>query len=430
MKSLTHKIMVIVPCLALLFWGFSPVGHAFLKGDINGDGKIGLSEAINALQASSGMRTATAVKTANVPGDFNTIQEAIDAAAPGDTVNIGAGTYNENLTISKSNIILQGAAGTIINAENTAQAVITVDGARQVTLKRFTVQSGLVGIAATAGAAVIITDVTAQDNANSGIGILIYKNSTSVLTNCTATRNGTGFEVGLSSSATFRGAIVATSNQSAGIAVNATSSIVFDSGSTITANNNGGRGIDIGKVSSLECRSGSIQANNNGDRGIHVGSISAADFGGGSAVVTNGNSSWGIQVSDSSVISLSNGTISSSQNQEDGIGIFNSGKLHVFSNGTVTVENNARHGVNLYSEGYILTFDTGKLIVKNNPNAGLCLINGSSIRMENGGSVVTDNGVNDITMNFGSRSLLKGNTIGKMLCDATALSTGDKLCPP
>jgi hypothetical protein len=44
----------------------------------------------------------------NVPGSYPSIQAAIDAAAIGDTVNIAAGTYAENVNL-KSGICLQGA---------------------------------------------------------------------------------------------------------------------------------------------------------------------------------------------------------------------------------------------------------------------------------------------------------------------------------
>jgi pectin methylesterase-like acyl-CoA thioesterase len=44
----------------------------------------------------------------NVPGDYPTIQAAINAASIGDTVKIAAGTYNEDLTLV-SGICLEGA---------------------------------------------------------------------------------------------------------------------------------------------------------------------------------------------------------------------------------------------------------------------------------------------------------------------------------
>jgi len=57
--------------------------------------------------------------TINVPGDYSTIQDAIDAASDGDTIIVGNGTYNEQVIINKNNLSIQseyGAANTIINA--------------------------------------------------------------------------------------------------------------------------------------------------------------------------------------------------------------------------------------------------------------------------------------------------------------------------
>ncbi|MCB9513377.1 MAG: hypothetical protein H6694_03595 [Candidatus Latescibacteria bacterium] len=42
-----------------------------------------------------------------VPGDYVTVQEAVDAAAPGDTVDVAAGSYEEQVVIA--NLLLRGA---------------------------------------------------------------------------------------------------------------------------------------------------------------------------------------------------------------------------------------------------------------------------------------------------------------------------------
>src|SRR5207247_767003 len=55
-----------------------------------------------------------------VPRDFATIQAAVDAAAPGDTVNVGSGTYIEQVVINKDlNLRGAGAAATVIKAPTT-----------------------------------------------------------------------------------------------------------------------------------------------------------------------------------------------------------------------------------------------------------------------------------------------------------------------
>ena len=57
--------------------------------------------------------------SAKGPFEFQTIQAAIEAASAGDTINVGPGTYEENITIKKANITLQStgtAAETIIKA--------------------------------------------------------------------------------------------------------------------------------------------------------------------------------------------------------------------------------------------------------------------------------------------------------------------------
>ncbi|HLC18049.1 MAG TPA: hypothetical protein VJM57_03435 [Thermodesulfobacteriota bacterium] len=48
--------------------------------------------------------------TIRVPGDFGSIQEAVDRAAPGDVVIVEEGEYRENVVIKKP-VDLRGAGG-------------------------------------------------------------------------------------------------------------------------------------------------------------------------------------------------------------------------------------------------------------------------------------------------------------------------------
>lgn len=53
-----------------------------------------------------------AAATINVPGDYPTIQAAINAASPGDTIQIAPGTYAESLDINKALTIVGSGSGT------------------------------------------------------------------------------------------------------------------------------------------------------------------------------------------------------------------------------------------------------------------------------------------------------------------------------
>ena len=62
----------------------------------------------------------------NVPGDQTTIQAAINAASSGDTINVAAGTYTEQILIQKSiNLLGAGKSTTIIKAPVTRTDTVT-----------------------------------------------------------------------------------------------------------------------------------------------------------------------------------------------------------------------------------------------------------------------------------------------------------------
>lgn len=84
-----------------------------------------------------------AATTFDVPGDFDTIQEAIDHAAPGDTVLVGPDTYVENLLLTEGIVVRSsgGPAATTIDG-GSAGPVASFIGAAGAVLEGFTVTHG------------------------------------------------------------------------------------------------------------------------------------------------------------------------------------------------------------------------------------------------------------------------------------------------
>ena len=86
--------------------------------------------------------------TIYVPDDYATVQEAINAASPGDTIYVRSGTYNENLIITKS-LTLTGEDRdtTIITAQAWGSPAISITGQSNVTISNLTIRNdGIDGV--------------------------------------------------------------------------------------------------------------------------------------------------------------------------------------------------------------------------------------------------------------------------------------------
>ena len=109
-----------------------------------------------------------------VPGDYATIQAAINAAVSGDTVLVSAGTYHESLIILKPLTIksVDGAATTIIDGNSATENYYMVNiKADNVTLDGFTITNPIYSATADISGVLIGSDVATIDQRKTNIRV-------------------------------------------------------------------------------------------------------------------------------------------------------------------------------------------------------------------------------------------------------------------
>jgi len=159
-----------------------------------------------------------------VPDNYSTIQAAVDAASPGDTIIVKAGTYTENVKVNKDHLTIKSESGTevtIVHAANSSDHVFKVT-ADYVNISEFTVE-GAVGVPGLFAAGIYLGEAdhcaisgntvrgnhygiylgssynnTLRNNSvtsNSGYGILLSRSNSNVITNNHASNNFWGIEI-------------------------------------------------------------------------------------------------------------------------------------------------------------------------------------------------------------------------------------------
>jgi nitrous oxidase accessory protein len=172
------------------------------------------------------------------PGQtYTTIQSAINAASPGDTILVQSGTYNEHVVVNKQ-LTLQGVGSPVVNAGGSGDAItISADGC---TLEGFVAKgSGAypgAGIKATSSGNTISGN-TANGN---GYGIyLIHSSNSNTISGNTATGNSfTGIYLDSSSNGNTISGNTATGN-TCGIYLYSSSNGNTISGNTATGTHGG-----------------------------------------------------------------------------------------------------------------------------------------------------------------------------------------------
>ncbi len=158
--------------------------------------------------------------TINVPGDYGTIQEAVDAANAGDVILVAPGNYADvthdpgdgimTAVIMRSDITLRGSGQTqtILDADSTGR-FIHCEGVTGVTIRNLRIRRAFAeifgaGILAKDQSSVDIVDVTFED---CGDGAIISLNSTTQIQTCTFNNNlakqGGGISIELGSTTTI-----------------------------------------------------------------------------------------------------------------------------------------------------------------------------------------------------------------------------------
>jgi len=132
----------------------------------------------------------------NVPFHYPTIEDAIDAASPGDVIVVSEGTYYECLTIDKSVTLTAQGNNTIIDGDGNSEVIsVTANNAH---ISNLTIQNGIVGIYLHDVKYTLISGNTVRDTFFGGAGIFVENSNNTLISDNTILNNHYGIGLAFS----------------------------------------------------------------------------------------------------------------------------------------------------------------------------------------------------------------------------------------
>ncbi len=122
------------------------------------------------------------------PGDYKTLQEAVDALIPGGTITLAPGEYQAGLTLWKPLTLVGAEPGqvTLVGRNGQSPVISIVSGAQGVRLEGLTLSGGLWGVLAGGQGELALDHVRVQKN---GDGITLRDAAQMVIENSQITKN-------------------------------------------------------------------------------------------------------------------------------------------------------------------------------------------------------------------------------------------------
>ena len=303
--------------------------------------------------------------------DYTTIQAAVNAASPGDTVFVYSGTYTENVNVNKR-LTLQGEGADVVTVTSIHGSSVFYVNVNWVNISGFRATGGYVGIYLNGANHCNISENNASNNIHNGIAL--GNSSNCVLTNNIANSNNgdAGIGIGESSHNTLTGN---TGNLNGIDGIYLSNSSDYNTLTDNTANSNDKDGINLWRSNNNMFTSNTANLNN--DDGIDLDESSYNTF---ADNIANLNGDWGITMWDSS-----HNTLTSNIANSNGEGIC----VDESSYNTLTSNIMGGNAYNFYLGGYLYshfnnTIDTtnsvdGKPIyyIKDD-SSGIVIDNGTS----------------------------------------------------